>query len=233
MEDSDYLKLLTWLKINLCWFNVSLPRYDWSLYLTKTPLGRNSMLRFRNCHSVNVAWRFPKSLVQNAPKYSCPFWKVNRRRFRLASLGYVKFSSENSKGAPCSRSLDHKISNVIPIRIYSNLPPKWSKILCGILEKEAKPSVFGDYQNEESSNTESASNTAPVMSRNGSEPKKQSNYKSVHDKNLPSWLLDSITHEVMRQASVYSWRLYLDKRTWKSEYMASNVTFHPCTYAYL
>ena len=89
MEDSDYLKLLTWLKINLCWFNVSLPRYDWSLYLTLTPLGRNSMLRFRNCHSVNVAWRLPKSLVQNALKYSCPLWKVNRRHFRLASLGYV------------------------------------------------------------------------------------------------------------------------------------------------
>ena len=94
-------------------------------------------------------------------------------------------------------------SNVIPKRIYSNLPPKWSKILREILEKEAKPSVFGEYQNDEPSNTESVSLKAPVIFENGSEPKKQSNYKSVHDKNLPSWLLDSITHEVMRQAPVY------------------------------
>ena len=95
-------------------------------------------------------------------------------------------------------------SNVIPKRIYSNLPPKWSKILREILEKEAKPSVFGEYQNDEPSNTESVTLKAPVIFENGSEPKKQSNYKSVHDKNLPSWLLDSITHEVMRQAPVYS-----------------------------
>ena len=94
-------------------------------------------------------------------------------------------------------------SNVIPKRIYSNLPPKWSKILREILEKEAKPSVFGEYQNDEPSNTESVTLKAPVIFENGSEPKKQSNYKSVHDKNLPSWLLDSITHEVMRQAPVY------------------------------
>ena len=98
----------------------------------------------------------------------------------------------------------YKISNVILIRIYSNLPPKWSKILREILEKEAKPSVFGEYQNDERSNTESVSLTKPAVSENGYEPKKQSNYKSVHDKNLPSWLLDSITHEVMRQASVYT-----------------------------
>lgn len=98
----------------------------------------------------------------------------------------------------------YKISNVILIRIYSNLPPKWSKVLREILENEGKPSVFGEYQNDARTNTESVSLTKTAVSENGYEQKKQSNYKSVHDKNLPSWLLDSITHEVMRQVSVYT-----------------------------
>ena len=90
------------------------------------------------------------------------------------------------------------IGNVILIRIYSNLPPKWSKTLRDVLEKEGKPSVFGEYQNDEPSKTESVQ----VKSETITEPIKISNYKSVHDKNLPSWLLDSLTHEVMRQVSV-------------------------------
>ena len=120
-------------------------------------------------------------------------------RMRFSSLDLA-----NQIMKPWIMAHDCKTSNVIPKRIYSNLPPKWSKILREILEKEAKPSVFGEYQNDEPSNTESVSLKAPVIFENGSEPKKQSNYKSVHDKNLPSWLLDSITHEVMRQASVYT-----------------------------
>ena len=67
-----------------------------------------------------------------------------------------------------------------------------------MLEKEGKPSVFGEYQNDEPSKTESVQ----VKSETITEPIKISNYKSVHDKNLPSWLLDSLTQEVMRQVSV-------------------------------
>ena len=67
-----------------------------------------------------------------------------------------------------------------------------------MLEKEGKPSVFGEYHNDEPSKTESV----PVRSEIIPEPKRISNYKSVHDKNLPSWLLDSLTHEVIRQASI-------------------------------
>ena len=51
----------------------------------------------------------------------------------------------------------------------------------------------------------------PMISEIIPEPKRISNYKSVHDKNLPSWLLDSLTHEVMRQASVYIVRHFSPK----------------------
>ena len=89
-------------------------------------------------------------------------------------------------------------------RIYANLPPKLAKALRDVLEKESKPSVFGEYQNDEPSKTETVSVTPPYIREKSPESRRISNYKSVHDKNLPSWLLDSLTHEVMRQESVYS-----------------------------
>jgi hypothetical protein len=118
-----------------------------------------------------------------------------------------------------------KVLSIEKLKINCQIPPA----LRNELDKAKPPdktkfSYFGEYPNKtdinEANNEQNRmnSNKFDEFCMNSAAPPK--NYKSVHDKNLPSWVLDSITNDVMRQPILLPSGHWVDQSTiekWRKE----------------
>ena len=107
---------------------------------------------------------------------------------------------------------DSRVISVENFKIYCRVP----KFLVDRIEKTKPPdkvfSYFGQYSATESSLPAKTSPTPDTSTADDVQKSTKRNYKSVHDKNLPSWLLDSITNHVMRQPTQLPSGNWVDQR---------------------
>merc|ERR1719259_469192 len=94
--------------------------------------------RFRLFESVDLI-KNQSLLIQRIPSEKSP------QCDRCVTVS-KKFGSKCTEIQLSIVKAESKTLSYSQLRIYSNLPPKWSKVLREILEKEAKPSVFAEYQ---------------------------------------------------------------------------------------